>query len=91
MWESVKKGELKNIFKFQEQADIMFNSSLIYELAVLKKYAIPLLNQISPKSPTYSEAKRILSLLKYFKDIPDDNIPSQSLLREFIGNSIFEF
>ena len=91
MWESVKKGELKNIFKFQEQADIMFNSSLIYELAVLKKYAIPLLNQISSKSPTYSEAKRILSLLKYFKDIPDDNIPSQSLLREFIGNSIFEF
>ena len=91
MWESVKKGELKNIFKFQEQADIMFNSSLIYELAVLKKYAVPLLNEISPKSATYSEAKRILSLLKYFKDIPDDSIPSQSLIREFIGNSIFDF
>jgi len=90
MWDSVKKGELKNIFKFQEEADIMFNSSLVYELAVLKKYAVPLLSKISEKSPLYSEAKRLLSMLKYFKEIPDDNIPSQSLIREFIGGSIFE-
>lgn len=90
MWESVKSGELKNIFKFQEEADAMFNSSLIYELGVLKKYAEPLLKEIEPESPLYSEAKRLLTMLKYFKSIPDKYIPIKSLLREFIGGSVFE-
>jgi len=90
MWPSVNRGEKRNIFKFQEQADIMFNSSLIYELAVLKEYAVPLLKQIDKKSEFYSEAKRILSILNYFNSIPNKDVPSNSLLREFIGNSIFE-
>jgi len=90
MWESVKAGELKNIFKFQEEADAMFNSSLIYELGVLKKYAEPLLKEIEVESPLYSEAKRLLTMLKYFKSIPDKYIPIKSLIREFIGGSVFE-
>ena len=90
MWESVKAGELKNIFKFQEEADEMFNSSLIYELGVLKKYAEPLLKEIEVESPLYSEAKRLLTMLKYFKSIPDKYIPIKSLIREFIGGSVFE-
>ena len=89
MWTSVNRGEVNNIFKFQEEADIMFNSSLIYELSVLKKYAIPLLKQIDSASPLYSEAKRLLAMLSYFEDIKDEAVPTQSLLREFIGGSIF--
>ncbi len=90
MWESVKAGELKNIFKFQEEADAMFNSSLVYELAALKKHALPMLEEITPDSPLYSEAKRLIAFLRYIKDIPDDDIPCHSLIREFIGHSIFE-
>ena len=90
MWPSVNRGEFKNIFKFQEEADVMFNSSLIYELSVLKKYAVPLLKEINNASPLYSEAKKLLSMLSYFEDIPDEAVPSQSLLREFIGGSIFK-
>lgn len=89
MWPSVNRGENNNIYKFQEEADAMFNSSLIYELSVLKKYAIPMLQKIDNKSELYSEAKRIISMLSYFKDIPDEYVPSHSLLREFIGGSIF--
>ena len=89
MWPSVNRGEVSNIFKFQEEADVMFNSSLIYELSVLKKYAIPLLKQIDSTSPLYSEAKRLLAMLSYFEDIKDEAVPTQSLLREFIGGSIF--
>ena len=89
MWPSVNRGEVSNIFKFQEEADVMFNSSLIYELSVLKKYAIPLLKQIDNISPLYSEAKRLLAMLSYFEDIKDEAVPTQSLLREFIGGSIF--
>lgn len=89
MWPSVNRGEFKNIYTFQEEADAMFNSSLIYELSVLKKYAIPLLKEIDVKSPLYSEAKRLIAMLSYFEDIPDKDIPSHSLLREFIGGSIF--
>ena len=89
MWTSVNRGEVNNIFKFQEEADVMFNSSLIYELSVLKKYAIPLLKQIDSASPLYSEAKRLLAMLSYFEDIKDEAVPTQSLLREFIGGSIF--
>ena len=90
MWPSVNRGEFKNIFKFQEEADVMFNSSLIYELSVLKKYAIPLLKEVENNSPLYSEAKRLISMLSYFEDIPDDAVPTHSLLREFIGGSIFK-
>lgn len=90
-WDSVNRGEDKNIFPFQENCDVMFNSSLIYEIPVLKKYALPQLECIKNDCPEYSEAKRLIEFLKYFEDIPDDNIPKNSLLREFVGNSIFEY
>jgi len=89
MWASVNRGEVENIFKFQEEADVMFNSSLIYELSVLKKYAIPLLKEIDNTNPLYSEAKKLIAMLSYFEDIPDEAVPTHSLLREFIGGSIF--
>ena len=91
-WPSVNKGENKNIFPYQEEADAMFNSSLVYELAVLAKYAIPLLKQIDKDKKEYSEAKRLISFLEYFKKIEDENvIPNNSILREFIGGSVFEY
>ena len=90
MWGSVNRGEINNIFKFQEEADAMFNSSLIYELSVLKKYAIPLLKEIDNSNPLYSEAKKLVAMLSYFEDIPDEAVPTHSLLREFIGGSIFK-
>lgn len=89
MWNSVNTGEEKNIFPYQEEADSMFNSSLIYELAVLKDYAMPLLAEIDNTHPEFSEAKRLYRFLSYFKSIPGEFVPSQSLLREFIGGSIF--
>jgi len=89
-WPSVNRGEEKNIFPFQEEADSMFNSSLIYEICVLKKYAMPLLKAINNTQPEYSEAKSIYEFLKYFEDISDEYVPKNSLLREFIGGSIFE-
>ncbi len=89
MWDSVVEGEEKNIFPFQEEADSMFNSSLIYELAVLKDYAIPLLEEIDNSNPEYSEAKRLYRMLGYFESIPADYLPNNSLLREFVGGSIF--
>ncbi len=91
-WPSVNKGENKNIFPFQEEADCMFNSSLVYELAVLSKYAVPLLKEIGKDKKEYSEAKRLISFLQYFKDIEDESaIPNNSILREFIGGSVFEY
>ena len=90
MWYSVNRGEQKYIFPFQEEADIMFNSSIIYELSVLKKFALPLLEEIPRTSREYSEARRLVAFLRYFEDMPDDLIPNNSLLREFIGGSIFE-
>lgn len=89
MWDSVNRGEEKNIFPYQEQADSMFNSSLIYEIAVLKDYAVPLLKEINNTMPEYSEAKKLLSLLEYFESVPSEYVPTNSLLREFIGGSIF--
>lgn len=89
-WYSVNRGEQKNIFPFQEEADCMFNSSIVYELAVLKKFAMPLLEEIPQTSREYSEARRLITLLKYFEDMKPDLIPNNSLLREFIGGSIFE-
>ena len=91
MWDSVNRGELKNIFPFQEEADAMFNTSLIYEICVLKKYALPQLEAIDNRSIEFSEAKRIREFLKYFEDIPDELVPTNSLLREFIGGGDFKY
>jgi len=90
MWPSVNRGETKNIFPYQEEADAMFNSSLIYELSVLKDYAMPLLKEIGPDTREFSEAKRLYTMLSYFESIPSDLVLRISLLREFIGGSIFE-
>ena len=90
MWSSVNRGEQKYIFPYQEQADIMFNSSIVYEISVLKKYALPLLQEITEEEPAYSEARRLLAMLQYFEDMDDKLIPNNSLIREFIGGSIFE-
>lgn len=87
MWESVRNGEEKNIFPYQENADVMFNSAMVYELGVLKQYAEPLLFNISPGEPEYYEAKRLLKFLDYFLSIPSDIIPDNSICREFIGGS----
>lgn len=90
MWPSVNAGEIENIFEYQEEANEMFNSSLIYELGILKSYAMPLLAEINEKSQYYSEARRLLSILSYFKDIDEKYVPNNSLLKEFIGGSIFD-
>ena len=89
-WDSVNRGEENNIYPYQEEADSMFNTSLIYEICVLKKYAMPLLQAIDNTHPEYSEAKSLYEFLKYFEDIGDEFVPKNSLLREFIGGSIFE-
>ena len=89
MWPNVRKGEEENIFPYQESADVMFNSVLIYELALLKPYAEPLLYGISKGEPEYYEAQRLLKFLGYFLSIPNDSIPNNSLAREFIGGSCF--
>lgn len=88
-WNSVRRGEEKNIFPFQEEADVMFNSALIYELSVLKLYAEPLLFSIDSDCPEYIEAKRLLKFLDYFLPVPGENIGHNSILREFIGGSCF--
>ena len=90
MWKSVRKGEEDYIFPFQESAGVMFNSALIYELAVLKTYALPVLFAVPQDSPEWTEAKRLLKFLDYFLPIPADDIPDNSLVREFIGGSIFD-
>lgn len=90
MWDSVRRGEERYIFPFQEGADIMFNSALIYELAVLKLYAEPLLFAIDKECPEYIEAKRLLKFLDYFLPMPGEGIAKNSILREFIGGSCFQ-
>ena len=90
MWPSVRRGEEKYIFPYQEEADVMFDSALIYELAVLKQYAEPLLFSIQKGEPEYFEAKRLLKFLEYFLTIPNDDLPNNSLCREFVGGSIFD-
>ena len=89
MWPSIKKGEKKNIFVFQEEADDMFNSTLPYELCVLKPYAIQQLDKIGPESPVYGEAVRLKSFLSFFKEISVNDVLGNSILREFIGGSYF--
>ncbi len=89
MWPSVRRGEEKYIFPFQEDADAMFNSAMTYELSVIKQYAEPLLFNIRKGEPGYHEAKRLLKFLNYFLPIPSDNIPQTSLMREFIGGGCY--
>ena len=89
MWPSVRKGEEENIFPFQDSADVMFNSALVYELVVLKVYAEPLLFAIPKDCPEYLEAKRLLTFLDYFLPMPSEGISNNSLVREFIGGSCF--
>lgn len=88
-WQSVRNGEENHIFPFQEEADVMFNSALIYELSVLKQYAEPLLFGIDKKEPEYMEAKRLLKFLDYFLGVNSEDLPKNSLIREFIGGSVF--
>ncbi|MGR6835605.1 nucleoside kinase [Syntrophomonas erecta] len=89
-WPSVRAGEEKNIFPFQEQADVMFNSSLVYELSILKGFVQPLLEEIGPENPEYMEAQRLLSFLSYFRTAPVEQVPPNSILREFVGGSWFK-
>lgn len=91
MWDSVREGEDKNIFPFQENADFMFNSILTYELGVLKKYILPILHSITEYSPHYSEALRLWKIVEHIYNIPDDIVPTNSILREFIGGSVFNY
>ena len=88
MWYSVNRGEEKYIYPYQEEADSMFNSSLIYELGVLKDYALPLLKEIKNTEPEYAEATRLIKLLSYFESVPQENISKTSLIREFIGGGV---
>lgn len=89
MWPSVRRGEEENIFPFQESADAMFNSVLIYELAVLKQFAEPLLFGIQKDEPEYYEAKRLLKFLEYFLGVSSEELPNNSIVREFVGGSCF--
>jgi uridine kinase len=91
MWPSVRRGEERHIFPYQENANVMFNSSLFYEISVLKALAEPLLREVPDTVPEYGEAQRILKLLENFVPIDPAEIPPTSLLREFIGGSSFKY
>ncbi len=90
-WKSIARGEEKYIYPYQEEADATFNSSIVYELGVLKEHALPILGEISKEYPEYAEAKRLITLLNYFKQVPTDYIPESSIIREFIGGSVFSY
>lgn len=90
-WESVKRGEQKNIFPYQENADVMFNSALPYEFGILKKHAEQILREVPQNQPEYSEAGRLLKFFSYFRPISDEGIPPTSLVREFLGGSTFRY
>ena len=90
-WPSVRNGENKWIFPYQENADQMFNTAMLFELAVIKSQAEPLLEQVPENCPEYAEAYRLRKFLKYIRPIPEDQIPPTSLLREFLGGSSFEY
>ena len=89
-WESVRRGEKRHIFPFQENADVMFNSALAYELAALKPYAEPLLRQVQHGSPEFIEAKRLLAFLEWFLPLDISLVPQTSIVREFLGGSILK-
>jgi uridine kinase len=88
-WDSVRKGEENYIFPYQENADAMFNSALLYELAVLKTFAEPIIKAVPETKPEYAEAQRLLKFLSYFQQISARDIPPTSILREFLGGSSF--
>ena len=90
-WPSVRAGEDKWIFPFQENADVMFNSALLFEFAVLRSYAEPILMNVPRNSEEYCEAYRLLKFIKYFATVQDKEIPPTSLLREFLGGSSFKY
>jgi len=90
LWDAVLNGEEKNIFPFQEEADAMFNSAMVYEIGILKGFAEPLLRKIDKNSPYYNQAKRMLDFLQYFEIISPDTVPQNSIIKEFIGGSCFE-
>ena len=90
MWKNIREGEEKYIFPYQHDVDAVINSALVYEIGVLKTYAEPLLYSVDPKSEYYNEAKRLINLLKTFLPMPSEDIPDDSLLREFIGGSCFK-
>jgi uridine kinase len=90
MWESVGRGEKRHIFPFQENADVMFNSALAYELAVLKPFVEPLLLQVHHNKPEYIEAKRLLAFLEWFLPLDANLVPDNSIVREFLGGSILK-
>ena len=90
-WHKVNKGERRNIFPYQETADSIFNTSLIYEIAALKNIALPLLEEITPEKRQHAEALRLINILKYFEPIPAEYIPANSLLKEFLGGGYFEY
>jgi uridine kinase len=89
-WESVRRGEKTNIFTFQENADVIFNSALAYEMAVLKPFAEPLLRQVQHGTPEFIEAKRLLAFLEWFLPLDIDLVPDNSIVREFLGGSILK-
>ncbi|VAW28704.1 Uridine kinase [hydrothermal vent metagenome] len=90
-WPSVRRGEEKHIFPYQEEADVMFNTALLFELGVLKRLAEPLLREVPPNTPEYSEAKRLLKFLSYLVCINEKEIPPTSILREFLDGSSFDY
>lgn len=90
-WPSVRAGEEKWIFPYQENADAMFNSALLFELAIMKDYAIPILRNVPNNKPEYSEAYRLRKFLEYFASVQDKELPPTSLLREFLGGSSFRY
>jgi len=90
-WNSVRRGEDKNIFPYQEQANIMYNSALLYELSVLKLHAEPLLRKVKPNQPEYNTAQRLLKFFSYFVPVNDHEIPPTSIIREFLGGSSFDY
>ena len=90
MWESVRRGEEKNIFPFQEQADVMFNSAMPYEPCVLKPFVEPILFQVTEADPEYQEANRLLKFMNYFLPCGYENVPIDSILREFVGGGCFK-
>ena len=91
MWEGVREGEKQNIFLYQENADFMFNSTLTYELSVIKKHLLPLLKKVNKYSGHYLECQRLIKIFSHFYNIPDDLVPTNSILREFIGGSVFKY
>ncbi len=90
-WASVRKGEERWIFPFQENADIMFNSALLCELSLFKKHAVPLLEEVPENIDERTEAIRLIKLFSYFSELPEKDVPHSSILREFFGGSVFKY